>query len=208
MRRFIIILSIAIGLAGHSSGQEFVRMNLVQPVALTASAGHDTLVCLSHPVILGGNPSADGGNRRYVYLWSPQEGLDDPTSPNPTAILNESKSYTLSVTDGQGCQAVSYVNVSIDACLGTNEQNLNQVISVFPNPSGGVFTISGIGSSTGQLQTIEVLNDLGQNLFTRKYQSGDLVSDIIIDTHINDPGIYFLKITQSNRVVSKRLIIR
>ncbi|MCX6223902.1 MAG: T9SS type A sorting domain-containing protein [Bacteroidia bacterium] len=208
MRKFIILIVIANGLAGLAFGQGFLRMNFTQPAALTATAGHDTLVCSNHPVVLGGNPSATGGNSSYVYLWLPTDGLNDQTSSNPTAILSETKTYTLTVTDGNGCMAISSVKVQIDECLGTNEQQLNQVITVFPNPSDGTFTISGLSSLNSQLQKIEVLNHLGQSLLTRDYKPGDLVSDLVLETNIKEPGVYFLKTTLSNRVVTQRLIVR
>jgi hypothetical protein len=208
MRKFIIVLAMANGIASMCYGQGFIRMNINQPAPLASFAGSDTLVCSNHPVILGGSPSATGGNHSYVYLWSPADGLNDPTSSNPTATLSETKSYVLSVTDNQGCQATSSITVHIDACLGTNSQNLNQVISVFPNPSNGIVKILGLNTLQGQVQNIEVLNHLGQILLTKTLRSGDIVSDFELDTNIKEPGIYFLKITLSNRVISKRLIVR
>lgn len=208
MRKIFILLVIANGIAGLTFGQGFIRMNFNQPPALTAYAGHDTLVCSNHPVMLGGSPAAAGGFNNYIFLWTPPDGLNDPTSSNPTAILSESKTYTLSVVDGQGCQAVSSIQVRVDACLGTNEQQLNQVVTVFPNPSNGVFSIRGLGNLNGSLLRIEVLNHLGQNLLTKTYQPGDMVSDFELETHIKEPGLYFLKISLTNRVISQRLIVR
>lgn len=208
MRKFLITIVLVSGIAVYSHGQGFVRMNFIQPATLTASAGHDTLVCLNHPVVLGGTPSAAGGSNYYVYLWSPADGLNDPTVSNPTATLSETKTYTLSVSDSQGCTAVSQVTVQVDACLGINDQGINQMITVFPNPSDGVFTVYGLSSLNTPVQKIEVYNHLGQNLMRLDYKPGDLVSDLLLDTRIKEPGVYFLKITLANRVVSHRLIIR
>ena len=77
MRKFIIVLAMANGIASMCYGQGFIRMNINQPAPLAAFAGSDTLVCSNHPVILGGSPSATGGNHSYVYLWSPADGLND-----------------------------------------------------------------------------------------------------------------------------------
>lgn len=208
MRKFIILLVIANGLCSANFGQGFIQMIFTQPAVLTASAGHDTLVCMGHPIILGGNPTASGGDNAYLYLWSPPDGLNDPTSSNPTATITESKSYMLSVTDAQGCQAVSFISVHADACTGIDYNNLNQVLTVFPNPSNGVFSIQGISSLNGKLQRIEVINELGQILFTRSFGPSDLVSDFEIDTKIKEPGIYFLKISLTDRLVSQRLVVR
>jgi len=208
MRKIIFLIVIANGLGGIAFGQGFIRMNFSQPAALVAQAGHDTLVCLNHPVILGGTPSATGGSYAYAYLWEPAEGLNDPTSANPTATLSESKTYTLSVFDSQGCTAKSTINVRVDACMGTSDQILNQKITVYPNPSNGVFTIQGLNFINDQVHSLDVYNHLGQNLLSQRYRNGECPSDIMLDTRIQEPGVYFLKITLSSTVISKRLIVR
>jgi len=208
MKKFLIISVIVNSLAGIAFGQGFIRMEFSQPPVLSASAGTDTIACTGHPVVLGGHPSATGGDQNYYYLWTPADGLNDPTSSNPIATLTETRYYTLCVIDGGGCQAISHVNIYIDPCLGTNEQQLNQKIRVYPNPSDGVFTIDGLSSFKGQLQSIEVLNQLGQLVYSRYYEPGDPISDLVIDTQIKDPGYYFLKIKLSDKIFSQRLIIR
>lgn len=175
---------------------------------LTATAGHDTVCCTGHPVILGGTPTASGGSNSFVYLWSPPDGLDDPTSSNPVATLAESKTYTLSVTDTNGCQAVSYITVFIDLCLGVDVNNLNPVLTIFPNPSNGVFTIRGISSFSGTLQRIEIINQLGQIVFDRSFGPGNSLSDPELNTKVKEPGVYILKVSLSDRIISQRLIVR
>jgi hypothetical protein len=208
MRKFIIILVIANCLAGIAVGQTYIPLRFSQPQPLTALAGHDTLVCTGHSITLGGAPTAAGGNNSYVFMWSPPDGLDDPTSSNPTATLSQSKSYMLTVTDAQGCEAVSFISVYVDPCLGIDEKNLNPVLTVFPNPSNGVFTLKGISSFDGHLERIEVLNQLGQIVFRTLYGIGDPNSDIEIDTRIEESGVYYLQVTFSDKVVSQRLIVR
>lgn len=208
MRKILIILLIVNGFASSTFGQGFIPMVLNQPALLSAVAGHDTLCCKGHPVVLGGTPTATGGSRSYVYLWTPSDGLDNPTSSNPTATLSESISYSLSVTDGNGCQAISRVKVEITQCLGIDEKKLNPILSVFPNPSNGIFTIHGIGSFSSRLNSIEVLNQLGQVVFKRSFEMGGSVPDLEIDTKISEPGIYFLRVSLSDRIVSQKLIVR
>lgn len=58
----------------------------------------DTLfICDSSSFFL--NP---GANPNLVYQWSPTEGLDDPTSPNPIASPTESTTYSVTITDSSG----------------------------------------------------------------------------------------------------------
>lgn len=208
MRKILIILVMVNGLVNFTLGQTFIPVTIPQPPALTATAGHDTIACTGHAVALGGNPTATGGNNNYVYMWSPPDGLNNPTSPNPLATLSESKSYMLSVTDGHGCVAVSFISIFIDPCTGIDEKNLNAVLTVFPNPSDGVFTIQGISAFSGQLQRIDVINQLGQVVFDRSYDYRNAGWNLEIDTGIREPGIYFLKVSFSDRIVSQRVIVR
>jgi hypothetical protein len=208
MRIFLIIILISIGLVNFTFGQKFIPVIVRQPEALTASAGKDTIVCTGHPVRLGGNPSATGGSHSYLYIWNPADGLNDPTSSNPVATIRESRTYILSVVDTLGCQAVSSVSVRIDACTGIDENTVDQSLTIFPNPSNGIFLIQGLSSLNGKLNRIEVLNELGQIVFSRIFDVSYFVSDFVIDTKIKEPGIYFLKVSLSDRIVSKRLIVR
>ena len=47
------------------------------------------------------------------YQWSPTDGLDNATIANPTAFLTESISYTLLVTDEQGCTGMSSISFDV-----------------------------------------------------------------------------------------------
>jgi len=208
MRKLYIFLLIICGLAQGVRSQTLIRMSLTQPPPLSAISGTDTLVCTGHAVILGGVPTATGGSGEYTYMWSPPDGLDDPTSANPVATLTESRSYMLSVTDGQGCQAVGFVSVFINPCLGIDQNGLDQAIKVFPNPSDGIFTIQGLPQFTGDLVHIQVLNQLGQEVFSKTSLPEDLRADLVLDTGLRQPGIYFLRIRLSDRLFSHKLIVR
>jgi hypothetical protein len=208
MHKIILTIIVAGGLCISSFGQTYIPMNLTQPDPLSAYAGPDTLVCKGHSVILGSNPTATGGMEGYIYLWSPPDGLDNPTSPNPVATLEESKSYMLSVTDENGCQAISFVNVYVDPCLGTHPVNMESSLTLYPNPSGGMITIRGISGIPGGIDRIQLYNQLGQVVFDKTFGANQIADDFSVDTGLREPGMYILKISMADRVISKRMIIR
>jgi gliding motility-associated-like protein len=77
----------------------------VFPPAL-ANAGNDLVACGGAPVILNGS----GG---VVYQWSPATYLSSTTVPAPVATPEQDISYTLTVTDANGCTATDVMNVSV-----------------------------------------------------------------------------------------------
>lgn len=83
-----------------------------------ADAGPDKEVCEGRTVVIGGNPTASGGSgSNYTYFWTPFTGLDDPTKPNPVVSLTlaqKTVTYTLLVTDGNGCSATDQVTVTVN----------------------------------------------------------------------------------------------
>ena len=75
------------------------------------------------------------GGGELTYDWYPQEGLNDPSIPNPIAILEDSIYYRITVNAPGGCVGEAGVNVKLEVmdspqiCMvGVNEENKNIVI--------------------------------------------------------------------------------
>jgi len=88
--------------ACQRSDSVFVEVAL-PPVA---NAGADIDLCVGSSVALEGS----GG---FTYLWQPAIALDDPTLPNATTSTLSDLSYTLTVTDANGCLDEDAVNVTV-----------------------------------------------------------------------------------------------
>jgi gliding motility-associated-like protein len=71
-----------------------------------AFAGNDTVFIKDEPFQL----NASGGGS---YLWSPSTGLNDPTLPNPTGVLQDDIVYTVTVTTPEGCTASDDIAITI-----------------------------------------------------------------------------------------------
>ncbi|MBK9274255.1 MAG: gliding motility-associated C-terminal domain-containing protein [Flavobacteriales bacterium] len=72
-----------------------------------ADAGPDVALCL------GGSAQLDGSGGTS-YLWSPAAGLDDATAEDPVATVNGTTTYSVLVTDGNGCSATDSVTVTVN----------------------------------------------------------------------------------------------
>ncbi|MBK8567551.1 MAG: choice-of-anchor D domain-containing protein [Saprospiraceae bacterium] len=108
---------------------------------LTANAGNDAAICNGQSTTLGA--SGTGGSGSYSYAWSPGQGLSQTNIPNPIASPNTATTYTVLVTDANGCTASDAVVISVNAApvasISTNS----------PVCQGGDILLSEIGGSTG-----------------------------------------------------------
>lgn len=108
---------------------------------------------------------------------------------------------TWTYMDGEGNSSSQIQNVIITC--GSNsisENSLDNSISVYPNPTNGIFTIS----STEHVQ-FTFVNELGQEIQQFSVTAG-IEKEIILQT-ISD-GIYYLKGINSNGTILKRVIVK
>jgi autotransporter-associated beta strand protein len=130
-----------------NSGSGTVTVNS----APTADAGPAQTVCAGTPggTAIGGSPTASGGTGPYTYIWAPATGLDDATVANPTAEIGSTTTYTVTVTDHNGCTA-----------------NASVVLTVPPLPNIESTTVSGTDvtlvwdSLAGQTYRVQYTTDL------------------------------------------------
>ena len=77
-----------------------VRLPVVAKLGLDDGGfmdGDTLIICDSSSFFLN-----TGANPDLVYRWTPEEGLDDPTAPNPIASPSESVAYTVTISDSAG----------------------------------------------------------------------------------------------------------
>jgi hypothetical protein len=79
----------------------------------TADAGADREIISGGSVVIGGTPTASGGTPLYTYSWTPTTGLNDASFANPTASPAASTTYTVTVTDSNGCTDSDDVTVTV-----------------------------------------------------------------------------------------------
>ncbi len=77
-----------------------------------ANAGPNRTKCAGAPVSLGGGTPASG-NAPFTYSWSPATDLSCTNCPNPICTATVNTTYTLTITDDDGCTDSDNVNVII-----------------------------------------------------------------------------------------------
>jgi PKD repeat protein len=86
----------------------------------TADAGADGVITVGGSLVIGGTPTASGGTPLYTCSWSPATGLDNASFANPTASPAVNTTYTVTVTDSNGCTDSDDVTVTVTqgCCIG------------------------------------------------------------------------------------------
>ncbi|MFP4459091.1 MAG: gliding motility-associated C-terminal domain-containing protein [Candidatus Zixiibacteriota bacterium] len=110
---------------------------------ITADAGSNEMICDGDSYTLGGSPTASGGTAPYEYIWTPTDGLDDPTSSNPTASPTSTTTYTVVITDIFGCEGTDDITVEVADPIVINPCEGDTLCEGFSLTLGGSPTATG-----------------------------------------------------------------
>lgn len=138
--------------------------------------GNDTSICHNETLLL------TPGNYQQ-YLWSDGQTsssiIIDANNINPGTF-----SYSVTVTDQNGCTGTHTITITIEVCNTMNELNASQIV-VYPNPA-----FDNINIEISQSQPISIYTIDGRCL----YESINPKSHHTIDVHLWNKGIYYIKI--------------
>ncbi len=87
----------------------------------TVNAGADITVCANSQVTLGGAPTASGGTGPYTYDWTNLSGTQDIA--NPTVTVSSTITYTVVITDANGCSASDQMVITVTPLPVANAGN-------------------------------------------------------------------------------------
>jgi hypothetical protein len=126
-----------------------------------------------------------GGVPPYTYLWSPGGQTTDTIKGQCEGA------YCCTVTGANGCSEDVCVIIT-DASAVANISSGNGPISIYPNPSNGLFTISGINREA----RVEIYDVLGQNLHTQTL--GGNPNKNLINLSDKASGVYFYRVVTND----------
>lgn len=106
------------------------------PTSLTASAAPAT-ICSGGSSVL--TPTVVGGSAPYSYLWTnPGNSLNSTTIASPTATPTVTTTYTVMVSDANGCQLSNVVTVFVNQAVAANISSTDPTC----NQSNGSLTVN------------------------------------------------------------------
>ena len=142
--------------------------------------------------------NATGGTAPYNYVWN-----SVPAQFTQTAVGLSSGTYSVQVTDANGCTAVTSVLVE---GIGIEEPNFAQNISLFPNPTSNVVNV-GYNFTTEMSLEISVVNSLGQVVMTAS-EPHALDGKVRMDVSELANGVYYVVISNGTQSDNRRLVIQ
>ena len=146
--------------------------------------------------------TAMGGTSPYFYLW------DDPDYQiTQTATDLCSGIYTVTVWDANGCEATQSVTIEEINYTGVEENIVSNIISIYPNPTAGKFTIE-TQSQVSQVIEVKITNPIGQEIYSEKLveQPGNTRKEFNLEDYPN--GVYMINIlNKRDFLLSKRITI-
>lgn len=81
----------------------------IEVILIEEEVTDSLVVCFGESLSL--NPDFDN---TYTYVWDPSELLDDASAANPTATLNETTDFSVTISDAAGeCEIIRTVNVFV-----------------------------------------------------------------------------------------------
>ena len=160
----------------------------------------------SNPEIGDGNAdgtatvSASAGAAPYTYLWS-----NGSTNQSATGLTGDSTTYSVTVTDANGCTDVA--SVVVMTVYLTNTENISSLSNLFlaPNPTHDATNLKLTFDKAVDVE-VSIVDALGRVLQTRNRSNATNV-DYDFDLSDYPGGVYFVRISADNQVMAKRIVL-
>lgn len=156
-----------IGASGTCSNTAFINITVNSLPTINATT--------SNPLMCVGQTASLTANGASTYTWNPG-GIGTTISVSPTVTTN----YTITGTDGNGCENNAIVTQSVSMCTGINNiTTSNNNMTIFPNPSSSNVTIQTI-DDIKEVFIFNILGDLVRTEKTKTFSVEQLSSGIYI----------------------------
>lgn len=167
-----------------------------QFVAPVVSLGPDSMPCTGLPYTM------DAGAGFNSYLWS-------DNSTNQSLTVYTSGTYSVLVTNAQGCQNFDAINVSFVSCMVRNNPTTHSAttplaISIYPNPANNEVNVSIARLRDAEVKVI--LTDILGNVLIASSEKSQYGYSKKLDIHTYPSGVYLLKVQYNDEVTTERII--
>lgn len=165
-----------------ADASQFIAVNPLPVV--TAVSSIPGVACNNEMIMLNGSGAVQytwtASNSPNVYVGNPVNLI-----PGSTAV------YTVMGENANGCVGKSTITQNVTECVGLMKSSALKGLSVYPNPTYGVFTVELLNESA---KNIEVMDVTGRIVYTKT----TTYDQTEVDVRDLSAGIYYVKITSEN----------
>ena len=141
--------------------------------------------------------AATGGQSGYSYLWNSLAGSQ--TSSTATGL--SSGTYTVLVTDANGCTAFASLDIIVTEI---QKLDLFNAIQLYPNPTAGQTFLQVNAPNIDKI--VLQITDLSGKEINKNVYSLSASSTVVLATENLSAGMYIVNFELNNQVFSKKLI--
>ena len=166
----------------------------------TVDLGDDRTICINHITDIDA-----GAGANYIYLWS--DGSTLQTLALDAQILGVgTHTYSVIVRNNDGCEQTDTIDIIVEACTAIDAVNDLEEVSVYPNPSTGIFHIklNGVNYETVQMN---IYTATGKVIISKQLDAINS-KDELVDLSEMPTGIYYLNISDGVNSINKKLIVK
>lgn len=142
----------------------------------------------------------DAGNAGASFLWS-------TTETTQSIQINAPGTYSVTVTDANGCSGDKSVEVIEQICVGIDEASNLATMEIYPNPAHDVLNIKLQGVESSFI-SIELMSIQGQRVRFQEVNNSNRDSIQTIDLEGLARGTYLINLRLNDQVVTQRVVVQ
>ncbi|HYV93035.1 MAG TPA: T9SS type A sorting domain-containing protein [Chitinophagales bacterium] len=189
--------------AGCSTTSSATTLNVLTSPTATITPLGNLDICSTGSVVLQANSGAG-----YTYQWKKgSNNISGATNQNCTAT--KKATYKVIVTASNGCSKTSAGTKVTSSCKEEQLETLNESLSVYPNPSAGIFRVEANFDNTFvQTVTVEVKNIFGEEVYQQTFPVSSLHFTEQIHLENVNAGVYTVTINASQQMRTQKILIQ
>ena len=183
--------------SGCSGGTQNVVLTVYPIPTVSFSLPTDSICVQAAAFTLTGGSPAGG-----IYAGAGVTG--GVFTPATAGVGPESITYTVTTN---GCSNAAAQTIIVESCTGINENLFSQEVTLFPNPSSGIFNIAIDNTNFNELR-ISIVDIQGKEVFNELDKDISSGYNKQIDVKNLAKGIYYINISTDTNVSLQKLIIQ
>lgn len=167
----------------NREGNYTIKAEAVNPLGCRGSSSQNIRIVSLPEITVSGDPDIPVGtgvtlpvtysSNIRTYTWTPSSGLSCTDCPNPVANPSINTTYTISVTDSNGCVSSKDIVATV-VCNGKNYFVPN---TFTPNGDGNNDVFFPRGSSIVRVQSMRIFNRWGEVVFEKRNFAANSAAD-------------------------------